>query len=63
MQQQIELIEDFNEFMRRDALTPNEHMLIQAIALITVAEGYTHMTPEEVWEILREQTLEIVNER
>jgi hypothetical protein len=30
-------------------------MLIQAIARISTAKGYTHMLPEEIWAMLENQ--------
>jgi hypothetical protein len=51
-------IPDFNEFMRGEQ-SPVEKMLVQALAVITVQPAFHHMTPEDVYEMLVEQTEEI----
>ena len=43
----------FGGLMSNDkSQTPTEKILVQAIARISTAEGYTHMTPDEVYEML-----------
>lgn len=47
----------FGELMHHERTqTPTEEMLVQAIAWLTTTEGYTHLTPEEVYAMLVEQT-------
>jgi hypothetical protein len=50
----------FGELMHHEhTLTPSEKVLVQAIARLTTAPGYTHMTPAEVYAMLVEQTEKI----
>lgn len=40
----------FDDLMRKPDKTETEQVLIQCIATISTHEGYTHMTPWEVFE-------------
>ena len=55
----IEQVEEFNHFMRRDDLSVNERLLIHAVAALSVQDPYTSKTPEEIWDFLREQLVAV----
>ena len=40
----------FDELMQKPNKTQTERVLIQCVATISTHEGYTHMTPWEVFE-------------
>ena len=46
----MKIEETWWDFMRKPDKTPYEHVLVQAIASLSTREGFTHMTPEEVFE-------------
>ncbi len=40
----------FDELMKKPDKTETDQVLIQCVATISTHPGYTHMTPEEVFE-------------
>lgn len=38
------------ELVAKSEKTVHEKMLVQAVAILTTRDGYTHMLPEEVWD-------------
>ena len=41
------------DFMSKPDMTAHERVLVQAIATLSTRDGFTHMTPEEVFESQR----------
>jgi hypothetical protein len=54
----MQVAPSFNDFMR-GSHTPEDKILVQAIAVITVQERFHHMTPEDVYDMLVDQATQI----
>ena len=46
----MKIDETWWDFMQKPDKTPYEQVLVQAIATLSTREGFTHMTPEEVFD-------------
>ena len=46
----MQIQETWWDFMSKADKTPYEHVLVQAIASLSTRDGFSHMTPEEVFD-------------